>query len=88
MSLYHSTFQLIIYIFSRITGYSTVSTDDAAFIIGGSRSEGWPNNDAIAEFRNDQWQYLGTLRTGRHDHGSITIGTDTLIIGGLPYGGS
>ena len=63
--------------FSRIYGYSTASTDDAAFIIGGNDVY-----DTIAEFRNDQWRNLGSLNKGRFYHGSITVGQETMIIGG------
>ena len=38
--------------------------------------------DVIAKFENDEWSLLGNLRKGRPAHGSITYGTETLIIGG------
>ena len=58
-------------------GYSTTSTDDAAFIIGGIEVY-----DTIAEFRNNQWRNLGSLTKGRVYHGSITVGQETMIVGG------
>ena len=58
-------------------GYSTASTDDAAFIIGG-----YNTRDTIAQFRNNQWRKLGSLNKGRYYHGSITVGQETMIIGG------
>ena len=66
-------------IFSMICRYSTAATDDAAYIIGG-----YDNGavDTIAEFRNNQWRKLGSLMKGRYKHGSITIGQETMIIGG------
>ena len=64
-------------IFSYIYAYSTASTDDAAFIIGGGDVY-----DTIAEFRDNQWRNLGSLTKGRRYHGSITIGQETMIIGG------
>ena len=76
-----------------ICRYSTAATDDAAYIIGG-----YDNGavDTIAEFRNNQWRKLGSLMKGRYKHGSITIGQETMIIGGyssdemydlfIPYG--
>ena len=67
----------IIMFFSSIWGYSTANTPDAAYIIGGTKT---PN--LVAEFRNDQWAQLGTLNKGRSDHGSITVGTQTMIVGG------
>ena len=71
------TFQRILKIFSWINEYSTASTDDAAYIIGGHDVF-----DTVAEFRNNQWRNLGSLTRGRYAHGSITIGQETMIIGG------
>ena len=67
--------------FSYIAYYSTTQTADAAYIIGGGNTK-----NVIAEFKNDQWTQLDDLNTGRYYHGSITIGTQTMIIGG--YSGS
>ena len=61
---------------SYIRGYSTASTHDAAYIIGGI------DVDTIAAFQNDEWRKLGSLNTQREYHGSITIGQETMIIGG------
>ena len=58
--------------------YSTASTSEAAYFIGGSYSE-----DVIAEFKNDAWRQLGTLARGRYRHGSITLGDETMVIGGF-----
>ena len=63
--------------FSRISGYSAASSTDAAYIIGGSDT---PN--VVAEFKNDQWTQLEDLSKGRYTHGSITIGAQTMIVGG------
>ena len=72
---------LLIKIFSKIFGYSTASTDDAAIIIGGVDVF-----NTIAEFRNNQWRELGKLTEGRSSHGSITVEQETMIIGGTtPY---
>ena len=38
--------------------------------------------NVIAEFVNGQWQQLNELNKGRYNHGSITIGTETMIAGG------
>ena len=38
--------------------------------------------NVIAEFKNDQWNELDDLNIGRYRHGSITIGSQTMIIGG------
>ena len=72
-SISSSLIQFLSYIF----GYSTASTEDVAFIIGGPDV-----SDTIAEFRNNQWRNLGSLTKGRYYHGSITVGQETMIIGG------
>ena len=65
--------------FSRISHYSTANTPDSAYIIGGRDTQ-----NLVAEFRNDQWTQLDDLNKGRFGHGSITVGTQTMIVGGYP----
>ena len=66
------------FIFSHIAWYSTASTSEAAYIIGGI-----PNTrQIIAEFRTNSWRQIGTLAKGRDAHGSITLNGETMIIGG------
>ena len=67
-------------ILSRIYGFSTVSTSNAACIIGGRYT-----SKIIAEFKNDVWSRFGTLAKGRFDHGSISLGHEFMVIGGLMY---
>ena len=62
---------------SAIAWYSTANSPDAAYIIGG-----WYTANLVAEFRNDQWAQLDDLNRGRSHHGSITVGTRTMIVGG------
>ena len=57
--------------------YSTTSTSNAAYFIGGSNTK-----EVIAEFKNDAWRQLGTLTKGRSDHGSISLGNEMMVIGG------
>ena len=57
--------------------YSTTSTSEAAYFIGGANTR-----NVIAEFKNDAWRQLGTLTKGRYAHGSITLGAETMVIGG------
>ena len=64
-------------LFSSIFSYSTANTPDAAYIIGGYYTQ-----NLVAEFRNDQWAKLDDLKKGRYSHGSITVGTQTMIVGG------
>ena len=70
------------FIFSYIGFYSTASTSEAAYIIGGEYT-----GDIIAEFRDYSWRQLGTLAKARYAHGSITLNGETMVIGGYPsYG--
>ena len=63
-------------IFSYIAYYSTASTSEAAYIIGGYAPQ------IIAEFRSNSWRQMGTLAKGRDSHGSITLNGETMVIGG------
>lgn len=65
-----------------IFGYSTAATDNAAFIIGG-----YGYASTVAEFRDNQWRELGSLTNPRCYHGSITVGQETMSIGGLSAAG-
>ena len=58
--------------------YSTTQTFDAVYINGGRYTM-----NIVAEFKNDQWRRLADLNQGRRGHGSITIGGETMIIGGF-----
>ena len=73
--------------FRKIVYYSAASTNDAAFVIGGSASEG-SYLDVIAQFRNDEWSLYGNLHKRRYLHGSITFGSQTMVIGGFTNAGS
>jgi len=66
----------------RISYYSTTHTSDAAYIIGGFKTK-----NVVAEFINGQWRRLKDLNKGRDSHGSINIGTKTIIIGGEAISG-
>ena len=63
--------------FSRISHYSSADSPDAAYIIGGVTTR-----SLVAEFRDDEWRRLDDLNKGRGYHGSITIGSRTMIVGG------
>ena len=69
--------QIKIYYFSYIGYYSTASTPDAAYIIGG-----YYQRTVVAEFKDDQWNQLGSLNKGRYAHGSLSVGDQTIIVGG------
>ena len=65
-------------LFSGIFFYSTASTPDAAYIIGG-----YYTGDIVAEFKNNSWRRTGTLASGRCTHASITFGDEFMVIGGV-----
>ena len=58
--------------------YSTASTIDAAYIIGGLYTE-----NRVVEFKDNQWRQIGNLVKGRSHQGSLSIGDQTIIIGGF-----
>ena len=43
--------------------------------------------DVVAEFKNGAWRRLDNLNLGREGHGSITVGGQTMIVGGYAPGG-
>ena len=69
--------QINMIILSEIFAYSTASTSEAAYIIGGRYTR-----DIIAQFKNDAWSQFGTLAKGRSHHGSISFGNELMVIGG------
>ena len=64
-------------IFSKISSYSATQTFDAVYIIGGAFTR-----NIVAEFKENIWRRLADLKQGRYYHGSITVGGQTMIIGG------
>ena len=64
-------------ILRRVSHYSTVSTSDAVYVIGGKYTR-----STIAQFQNGQWNELEDLATGRYRHGSILVDDKTIVIGG------
>ena len=56
-------------------------------MIGGSDGFG-SFLDVIAKFENNKWSLYGNLQKGRLGHGSITSGTQTIVIGGETNDGS
>ena len=64
--------------FSQISEYSTANSPDASYIIGGRYTK-----KLVAKFKNDEWRQLDDLIQGRYCHGSITIGTQTMVVGGV-----
>ena len=64
----------------RIFGYSTVSTFDSVFIIGGFH---WWASSSIVKFTEDEvWEHVGNLQYDRHGHNSVLFGSLIFVIGG------
>ena len=74
--------------------YSTASTDEAVYIIGGDQNsdstELWylsaakksDLSSSVAVFKNDEWKRLGYLTQARHLHGSISMNQQIMVVGG------
>ena len=71
-------------LFCRIVAYATSSTDESVYIIGGWTADLSTGHKTpiIAEYKNDQWYNVGSLKQSRHAHGAITSGSLTMVIGG------
>ena len=67
-------------ILKKIANYAVTSTSNAIFIIGGYYGF---DLDDVAKFQDAQWTRFGTLNTARRYHGSINLGEQMMIIGGL-----
>ena len=68
-----------------IAYYTTISTDEKVFILGG-----WgPDKDqsTIAEYSSSGWSIKGSLLQKRDEHGSILFGNSVMILGGYSYSG-
>ena len=77
-------FWIFIHDFS-IAYYTSVSTNENVFIIGG-----WgPDKDqsTIAKYSTSGWSHIGSLLHTRDEHGSILIGDLVMILGGWSYMG-
>ena len=61
-----------------IGAYSTASTNDAVYVIGGFSSN-YGAVKTIAEFKEGRWTKIGEMKKLRIDHGSISFGGKTLI---------
>jgi len=74
----------------RISDYSTTSTSEAIFIIGGFTNFATPGTQpvhnryttTIAKYQDKIWTNVGNLKVGRHIHSSITMGSKVMIVGG------
>jgi len=51
-------------------------------VIGGVIG-GWQTSDIIARYKNDCWSNIGNLKRARSGHSAITIGSVTMVVGGL-----
>ena len=66
--------------FRQVSRYSTAATTDTAYIIGGIQEASY--STTIAQFKNFQWSKVGDLTQSRRGHGSVSVGTETMVIGG------
>ena len=73
---------------SQIYRYTTVSTSNAVFIIGGQKALDNQNtdflqtSDTIYQFKDDVWSVARNLNKKRSWHGSIAVGDEVMILGG------
>ena len=65
----------------RISKYGMVSTEEAVFVIGGSKNSK-EKSSIIAKFSFDQWSIVGNLHQGRSSLTAISNGYLIIIIGG------
>ena len=64
--------------------YATTSSDDSVYIFGG-RTGAFPWNSAIiAKYNDGSWYNIGQLAQARAGFSAMTLGTNTIIIGGFP----
>ena len=68
---------------SSISGYSTATTTDAVYIIGGYDFVCDCYLSTVAKYKNHQWYHVEDLHERRAYHGSITVGGKTMVIGGI-----
>ena len=69
-----------LYKFFSIAHYTSVSTLDSIFVLGGKVD--WHNSAKIAQFKDQIWSYVGDLKIARQGPSAISHGSQTLIIGG------
>ena len=68
----------------RIYWYSTTSTDESVFIIGGTSGD-YPSTvelSTIAEYKDGKWRKIGNMAHGRRRSISYIFGSSMKIIGG------
>ena len=64
-----------------IYGYTTASTDIAAYILGGN-DDCDKKVSTIAEYRNDKWTKYGDLRSKRYRASTLFLNGEHIIFGG------
>ena len=68
----------------RIGWYSTTSTDESVFIIGGTDMSGssYFEISTIAEYKNGKWRKIGNMAQARRSSIAYIFGSSMKIIGG------
>ena len=68
-----------------ISGYATVSTPTAVYILGGYEHFNIPQHPLLmnAKYENDKWERLATdLDSKRHGHSAVWLEDELFVIGG------
>ena len=73
---------LLFKIINSVGYYSSVSSSDAVFIIGGFNG-GDPYDSTVAKFTDYNWYKIGELNTGRYSHSSVSHNGITITLGGF-----
>ena len=81
ISKYLTNFSFLELIF-RISYYATASTDESVYIIGGFTAGSPHRITTIAEYKDGNWRIAGNLAQARNNHGAITSGSTTMVVGG------
>ena len=71
----------------RIAYYATAATADSVYIIGGYTAGLLRYTSTIAAYKDGNWENKGNLALARSDHGAITSGSTTMIVGGAQFSG-
>ena len=62
--------------------YAAASTSDSVLIIGGFTAGSPAYTSTIAEYKDGNWKKVGNLAQARNNHGAITSGSITMVVGG------
>ena len=72
----------------RINAYATASTDSAAYIIGGIKTNSFSFRrviSTIAEYKNNLWRTIGNLNEPKYKLSAISHNGGYMVVGGVGY---